>query len=124
MKIKILFVALFSSIVAQAEVVVTRSQFIEAMRTSLPNAFCREDQYFRKCFNVTEDDCIREGLRATKTCLLSMESQIPQKLKQPEDGRTWGEKIGQCAGTAYESSLGADKKKLETKDCKDPSKWK
>lgn len=105
-----------------AEVVLSKSQFIDYMKTALPNAFCAEKQYFRKCFKVTEDVCLSEAMRATKVCILSMEGEMPEKFHQPKDGADWGTKMGTCAGTNYEVSL--TKSKIDSADCKDPSKWK
>lgn len=118
----LLLVGLYASWSNAADVIVSKEQFVEAMKTALPNAFCAEHQYFRKCFKVSEDDCIKEAMRATKTCLISMNEDLPPKLKQPDDGRKWGAKVGTCAGTGYETSL--IKKKVDSADCKDTSKWK
>jgi hypothetical protein len=92
------------------------------MKTALPNAFCAERQYFRKCFKISEDICIKEALRATKVCLASMEDELPAQIHQPADGQKWGGKLGKCAGTAFETSL--INNKVNSADCKDPSKWK
>jgi hypothetical protein len=105
-----------------ADVVITKAQFLDAMKTGLANAFCADKTYFRKCFNVSEDECIKEALRSTKVCAASLESQIPEKLHQPDDGRKWGAEIGKCTGRTYE--LGLVKKKSGAADCKDAAKWK
>jgi hypothetical protein len=115
-------IILFISSLLFAQTIITKAQFTEHMKTALPNVFCAENQYFRKCFKVSEDECIKEAVRATKVCIASMESDMPAKLQQPKDGESWGTKLGTCAGSNYEVSL--NKKKIDSKDCNDPEKWK
>ena len=88
-------VILFSNWSQAADLIVAKSQFTETMKISIPNAFCAEKQYFRKCFKTSEDECIKEAVRAIKVCLASMEDEIPQKLHEPEDGKKWGQKTRQ-----------------------------
>lgn len=97
------------------EIIVSRSEFIEQMKTVLPHSLCAENLIFRECFKVTEDECIREALRATKTCLMSMENEMPEKLRQPQDGVKWGEKIGTCIGNNYVIRL--KDKQVNSKKC-------
>ncbi len=104
-----------------AETVVPKAKFVEAIKTGIPKAFCGEKAYFRKCFKVTEDQCLKEAARDTKTCLTSIDSEIPKELHQPADGKAWGTKIGTCAGTNYETTLA--KSKISNADCNNPSKW-
>jgi hypothetical protein len=106
----------------EKEVIIDKKLFVDSMKTALPNAFCNEAQYFRKCYNITEDECIKEAMRATKVCLISMEGKMPAKFRQPKDGSEWGSKIGACSGTNYETSLRS--KKISSKECNDPAKWR
>jgi len=43
-------------------------------------------------------------------------------LKQPEDGRLWGTKIGSCTGTSYDATLLA--KKINSAKCNNKSAWR
>jgi hypothetical protein len=108
-----------------ADNVVTKSAWMEIMKTAVPNAFCSGkgiSRYFRECFTVTEDQCIEEALRAVKVCMLSIADQIPAELHQPEDGRSWGSKLGKCAAEGYELSL--IKSRVDSADCKDATKFR
>jgi hypothetical protein len=120
----LLFILLFSTsqTAHAADTVVDKFAWLEAMKTRLPNAFCGESQYFRKCFNVTEDQCIEVSLRATAICMQSIADQMPAELHQPVDGTNWGSKLGKCAGEGYEASLA--KSKIDSADCKDMSHWR
>jgi hypothetical protein len=108
-----------SSDVHAADRIISKSTWLEAMKTVLPNAFCAESEYFRKCFKVTQDQCIQEAVRATKTCITALSDDVPAELHQPDEGTAWGKKLGLCAGQGYETSL--IKSKLESSECKDPS---
>lgn len=127
----IAFAALFLSAAAakqaEAESAVTKSAWLEAMKTAIPNAFCSGkglSRYFRECFKVTEDQCIEEALRAVKVCILSMTDQMPDELHSPDDGRTWGRKLGACAGTGFEIALKLTGSHIDSADCKDITKFK
>jgi hypothetical protein len=98
-----------------ADGVVAKSNWIDTMKTLLPNSFCSSKEYFRKCFNVTEDQCIEEAVRATKVCVLSITDQMPAELHLPDDGRNWGGKLGRCVGEAYEISL--SKSRIQSGEC-------
>lgn len=100
-----------------ADTVVAKSVWLEAMKTLIPNSFCAEKQYFRTCFKVTEDQCIQESARATKVCISTLADQMPAELHQPDDGKAWGTKLGQCVGQAYEISL--MKSKIDSPECKE-----
>jgi hypothetical protein len=110
---------------ADAETVVAKSTWMEAMKTAIPNVFCSGkgvSRYFRECFKVTEDQCLEAALRATKVCLLSLADEIPQELHQPDDGRSWGNKLGKCAGDGYDIALAASR--IDSAACKDPTNFK
>lgn len=100
---------------------IAREAWISAIRTALPIAFCKPDQYFRQCFNVTQAECEQTALSATRVCLDDLKSQIPEVLKQPGDGAHWGAKVGQCAGSGYEVALSG--KRVQSVKCDDPSAW-
>lgn len=100
---------------------VTKDQWIAAMKTALPTAFCSSAQYFRQCFDVTATECEETAISATRICLQDFSSQIPAVLHQPQDGTLWGTKVGECAGNAYELAL--IKKKISNAKCNDPANW-
>jgi hypothetical protein len=102
--------------IVRADTVVTKSVWLEAMRTRLPAAFCRESEFFRKCFTVTEAQCIEEATRSTKECIKSLAEEMPAEFHQPADGTSWGRKLGECAGRGYSASL--RNSKIESVDCR------
>jgi hypothetical protein len=100
------FYAIVNAVVpAHADNVVTRSFWLDAMQTQLPQAFCRDGEYFRKCFKVSAEQCLDAASKATKTCIGKLSEGMPAEFHQPGDGTEWGRKLGDCAGTDYEKSL-------------------
>jgi len=88
---------------------------------ALPVALCKAGTYFRACFAVTPVECEQTAASATRVCLNKVRKQLPPKLRQPDEGRAWGTKIGACAGSAYEVALST--KKIQSQKCSDPSVW-
>jgi hypothetical protein len=115
-----LFIMIASTSVMANEV--SKDDWINGMSTALPAYFCKADQYFRQCFNVTQIECEETALSATRICLARNKEKIPLRLRQPEDGAKWGTGIGRCAGTAYEIAL--QKKRISSSKCNDPDNWK
>lgn len=106
---------------ATAAVEVPKSDWIAGMSTALPVAFCRSEQFFRQCFRVSSQKCEEVASSATRVCLNRYASQMPNVLRQPQDGEKWGAIIGSCAGEAYQAALTKEFK--DTTLCNDPKRW-
>ena len=101
---------------------VKKEQWIAHMRTIIPAYFCNsDDSYFRQCFKVNSLKCEEVAASTGRICLGDLESQIPAVLNQPEDGTFWGQKVGRCAGIAYEASLKGSR--ISNSKCNDISNW-
>lgn len=100
---------------------ISKQDWISAMSTVLPTAFCDANQYFRQCFKVTAQECEETAASATRICLNKNKDKIPAVLNQPQDGTHWGTIIGGCAGEAYEITL--IKKRISNTKCNDPANW-
>ena len=100
---------------------VSRDAWIESMKTALPTAFCQSHQYFRQCFQVTQQECVDTASAAALSCLERNKSQMPAVFTR-EDGRQWGGVVGGCAGSAYELTL--SKKRISSDLCNDENNWK
>jgi len=101
---------------------VSKEDWIARVRTSLPALFCAEGSYFRSCFTLTPQECEERAASTTRICLSDVQDQIPATLKLPDEGRKWGEKVGRCAGQAFEVSLLA--KRIHSQKCDDPTAWR
>lgn len=117
--IGILFLVSISTFVTAQEI--TKKQWVAGMKTALPAHFCQQAQYFRQCFEVTVEECEEVAASSTRICLRELNQQIPEVLVQPKDGTHWGGKVGQCAGTTYESVL--KKKRISNSKCNNVSNW-
>lgn len=116
-------ILLFSHAPAFAEgKTITKAKFTSEIGVSLPKLFCAKEAYFRKCFQVSEEECASAAKGAVADCAKEADKQLPAQLQQPADGQKWGQAIGQCAGARFEKRFIA--KKADTADCKDPAKWK
>ncbi|MCB1865529.1 MAG: hypothetical protein KDG50_08855 [Chromatiales bacterium] len=104
-----------------AEVVVSRDGWVAGMQDLLPRVFCEDGSYFRSCFSITADACHAKASATTETCLKQVAPKLPDELRQPEDGRTWGQQVGRCAGGNFERELLP--KRLNSPKCNDPSQW-
>lgn len=107
---------------AGAETVVAKAQWVEGMKTALPVGFCKEGSYFRACFRVSAEECEDTALSATRVCLASVEDELPAVFHQPFDGQKWGQKVGSCAGSTYETAHKAER--IASERCKDLTGWK
>jgi hypothetical protein len=105
-----------------AESAVTKTKFIEEFVSGLPTSFCESSTYFRKCFQLEEKDCKKKSALYVKSCVTEMEKELPTSFAAVADGKKWGEKLGECAGTKFE--MEQKEKKISSQDCSDPKKWK
>jgi len=91
------------------------------METMLPNYSCQVGQYFRECFDVTEQKCQNVMAESTKLCLDKTAGQIPELHNQPRDGTFWGSRVGACAGRDYEVKLQGSR--ISNARCNNPANW-
>jgi len=101
---------------------VSKDFWMDAMKSELPKTFCQSMEFFRECFDVSEDQCIEAASLATKICMHQYINQIPDTLVQPKDGAKWSNIIGQCAGENYHQTLNRMFK--NTKECNEIDYWK
>lgn len=103
-----------------ADWTISKAQFVEGIKAGLTEELCLDKSYFRKCFTLTKEDCLKEAKGDVDSCVSATESTMPAQFKQPADGQTWGEKIGKCAGAKFE--INWTKKKASTPECS--KEWK
>ena len=110
-------------ILAQADDVVSKGRWTDYMSDAMPQTFCQDGSYYRSCFSIDEQHCTSVAQQVVRQCLSSLASEIPDQLSMPQDGKKWGEEVGECAGNAYERELAEGYKKDSVK-CNDPSAWR
>lgn len=100
---------------------ISKFDWYEEMSIVLPKLFCSSSQYFRQCFSVSEQKCVKTAASVLIVCLNESEKDIPSILVQPEDGERWGTIIGECADEAYEIRLAT--KRIHSTKCSDINNW-
>jgi len=85
--------------------VLSKKYWISMTEKKLPAEFCKEGEYFRECFKLSNRECLENAEATVKSCLLKLNSQIPKRIVQHEDGVHWGQQVFNCAGHAIELRL-------------------
>ena len=98
---------LFPIVAVKANETVSKKDWIEMMQAKIPSASCEEDLPFRKCFNITQNECIETAIRGINTCFKKISPKIPSKLKQPKDVEKWGALVGACVARHFQGTLSA-----------------
>jgi len=99
-----------------------QQQFIDHMRKALPAALCKDTQFFRQCFSLTNKQCNDSVRRHFDTCLNKHLDDIPEVINA-QTGEKAGGVLGMCVGTNYELGWRKDGKFIDTPRCQDPSQW-
>ncbi|MBF0457473.1 MAG: hypothetical protein HQK99_06220 [Nitrospirae bacterium] len=111
---------LLSAAAAAADSAPSKESWIGQMSAVLPGVMCAPNQYFRKCFNIDQNSCNDEAVRAVKSCAARYAPEMPAVFL-PKDGENWGRIISECVYEALESNLQTNNK-ITSGDCKDLSK--
>lgn len=97
-----------------------KSALMDHMKHTLPEHFCKGGSYFTECFSVDNNQCQQAIKSAYNGCVEKHGSAIPASLSQGEVA-DWGNKIGSCAGSKYESDLAA--KRISNARCNNIDNW-
>lgn len=100
---------------------IDKSDWIKAMTSTLPSAFCQPGTFYQQCFNINSRECEKIVTSSTKACLDKNEYKIPSELTRPWDKRIWNTIINVCVSRAYEAALPAGR--IHNKKCDDPGNW-
>ena len=104
----LLFLPLYANSVSKAD-------WADKMSEQMPSIMCQSNQYFRTCYNVSEQTCQSVASSAISTCLSQNDSKVPNILNE-QNGRQWSSTIGQCAATKFDSQL-KNKRNTNNKQC-------
>lgn len=100
-----------------------KNLWVATMQNNLPKTLCQPQQYFVKCFDVTEAQCLETTALYVKGCLDSLSLALPSELSK-EQGEHWGKMVGRCSFDLYEKFMSAKKRKLPECELKTPSENK
>ncbi|UCG79042.1 MAG: hypothetical protein JSV21_04225 [Nitrospirota bacterium] len=117
----VIAVAIFITPSLYAANEVPRDMWLDGMSKLLPEAFCQPEQFFRQCFEVSEETCQQTATSTTRDCIEKLKGEMPEMF-DTENGQYWGTQVGACAGSSYSMALLKNFK--DTKKCNDPEAWK
>lgn len=92
----------------------SKAAWIIHMQTHLPSELCKETLYFRRCFEVTSEECLSTTETLLQACLNNTVVGLPATLT-PEEGAKWGLLVSRCTHDLYEKWMSS--KKRSTQDC-------
>lgn len=96
---------------------VAKKAWMDNIQNKLPPLLCEKDQYFMKCFSVTESECIDFNKLFVQACLNNVALALPTELND-EHSKRWGAVIGKCSLDLFEKFL-SSKKQLTLSECKE-----
>lgn len=96
--------------------IVDKYKWQEQMQAGLPSEFCKSDQYFMQCFELTKQECLDFSHLFVQACINNVTVGIPESVDR-EQAVHWGRMIGRCSADLFEKFL--QKKKKSTKECKE-----
>ena len=78
----------------------TQEQWIEFMTKNLPTVFCDPSQYYRECFEVTQEECKDMVTLFIGNCIDKNIMAMPETFDLKES-RTWGSILEKCVDEIY-----------------------
>ena len=94
----------------------TQDQWINFMTKNMPALFCKPDQYYRDCYEVTKEECEDTAAFAVQACITNHMQELPDIFSY-EESRRWGGIIEKCVDEEYSRTFSNQKK--DTEECKE-----
>ena len=94
----------------------TQERWINFMTKNMPSLFCKPDQYYRDCYEVTKEECEDTASFAVEACIANYIQDLPDIFSY-EESRKWGAVIEKCVDEEYERTYSNQKK--DTQECKE-----
>ncbi len=104
---------------AEENKLVAKKAWMENIQNKLPPLLCEKDQYFMKCFSVTQNECVDFNKLFVQACLNNVALALPAELND-EHSKRWGAVVGKCSLDLFEKFLSSKKQNLA--DCKEATK--
>lgn len=113
----------FKQVALAKDIIVTKKAWMNSMLINMSAYACEPTGYYRSCYELTQDECLDKAIDVTEICLKKHDSQIPEQIVQPRDGKKYGTMVGECFGDRFTSPY-IKKKRLPPKPCSNPLNWK
>ena len=78
----------------------TQEQWIDYMTKNLPIVFCNPNQYYRECFEFTQEECRENITFAIENCIDKNLDQMPEMFTI-KSSRKWGSILEKCVDEEY-----------------------
>lgn len=96
--------------------------WLDIMRKQLPGAFCKDEMYFRQCFDVTAAECQALVSKHFEPCLAEHPEAVP-RIVNADTGRAGGQVLGACVGSRYDLELQRAGKRKSSERCNNAANW-
>ena len=94
----------------------TQDQWTKYMTQNLPSVFCSPNQYYRECYDISQEDCKEAISDIAEACIDQNIENMPDVFTIKES-RHWGPLIEKCIDEEY-SRLNSDQR-IDSQYCKD-----
>lgn len=94
----------------------TQDRWRDFMTKNMPSLFCKPDQYYRECYEVTPEECQNAVAFAVEACIADHIQELPDIFTYT-DSRRWGAVIEKCVDAEYTITFG--NQKIDTDACKE-----
>lgn len=88
---------------------VTKAEFMISMEAEIPASVCDAQSFFRLCYLVTDEDCMKETTGAVDQCLMHLDQFIPGAMQDQTDTAFFGARVGGCVGQKLDQVFAAQK---------------
>lgn len=92
----------------------TQDRWTDFMTKNMPALFCKPDQYYLDCYEVTKEECEETAAFAVEACISTHLQELPDIFSY-EESRRWGSIIEKCVDAEYIRTFGNQKK--DTPEC-------
>lgn len=99
---------------------ISRDKWLSNIKKDLRKSMCVKTSFFRRCFEVSKDQCSETAGRAINGCINELKGHIPVKIRK-DNTDDWGVRLGRCAGAAYEKEL--SKRAIQSEECNTVPYW-
>lgn len=94
----------------------TQEQWVEYMTQNLPSVFCNPNQYYRECYEITQEECKEAISDIAEGCIDKNIENLPD-IFTIKESRHWGPLLEKCIDEEY-SRLYSDQR-IDSQYCKD-----
>jgi hypothetical protein len=96
---------------------IPKQEWLAHVREKLPQTLCKKDQFFMKCFSVSEAECKDFSKIVVDACATGAASDLTDNVDAAQ-GEQWGMIISRCSYDLYDKYM--SNKKHQKPECATP----